>query len=183
MKKKSITRITICGRAGRVMVAISIEVTFCCLLVYCCCCLVYICTNCWSVGIGTGYKLFLHRNATNHLSDHSVSSTQSSLWVWSWYLEALLIFCSSDSQEHKYRLLVTSGLMFFFFVLYSLPIIVVALGITAAALIPSFSETTQLSANTTFNNYLSDQIAQENFNNAQHSLKTMCCGVVAFTAL
>ena len=71
----------------------------------------------------------------------------------------------------------------FFFVLYSLPIIVVALGITAAALIPSFSETTQLSANTTFNNYLSDQIAQENFNNAQHSLKTMCCGVVAFTAL
>ena len=114
MKKKSITRITICGRAGRVMVAISIEVTFCCLLVYCCCCLVYICTNCWSVGIGTGYKLFLHRNATNHLSDHSVSSTQSSLWVWSWYLAALLIFCSSDSQEHKYRLLVTSGLMFFF---------------------------------------------------------------------
>ena len=30
------------------------------------------CTNCWSVGIGAGYiKLFLHRNATNHLRDHS----------------------------------------------------------------------------------------------------------------
>ena len=35
-----------------------------------------ICTNCWSVGIGAGYKLFLHRNATNHLRDHSVSSTR-----------------------------------------------------------------------------------------------------------
>ena len=59
------------------------------------------------------------------------------------------------------------------------PIVVVALGITAAALIPSLSETTQLSANTTFNNYLSDQSVQENFDNVQNNLK--CCGVVAFT--
>ena len=36
------------------------------------------CTDCWSVGIGAGYKLFLHRNATNHLRDHSVSSTRVS---------------------------------------------------------------------------------------------------------
>ena len=63
--------------------------------------------------------------------------------------------------------------------LYSLPFVVVALGITAAALIPSLSETTQLSANTTFNNYLSDQSVQENFDNAQHNLKH--CGVEAFT--
>ena len=63
--------------------------------------------------------------------------------------------------------------------LYSLPFVVVALGITAAALIPSLSETTQLSANTTFSNYLSDQSAQENFDNVQNNLK--CCGVVAFT--
>ena len=44
---------------------------------------------------------------------------------------------------------------------------------------PSLSETTQLSANTTFSNYLSDQSVQENFDNVQHNLK--CCGVVAFT--
>ena len=41
------------------------------------------------------------------------------------------------------------------------------------------SDTTQLSANTTFNNYLIDQSVQENFDNVQHNLK--CCGVVAFT--
>ena len=64
-------------------------------------------------------------------------------------------------------------------VLYALPIVVVALGITAAALIPNLSETSQFSANTTFNNYLSDQSVQENFDNVQHNLK--CCGVVAFT--
>ena len=35
------------------------------------------CTNCWSMGIGAEYALFLHRNATiNHLRDHSVSSTR-----------------------------------------------------------------------------------------------------------
>ena len=62
---------------------------------------------------------------------------------------------------------------------YSLPFIVVTLGITAAALIPSLSETTQLSANTTFSNYLSDQSVQENFDNVQNNLK--CCGVMAFT--
>ena len=66
-----------------------------------------------------------------------------------------------------------------FSVLHALPIVVVALGTTAAALIPSLSETTQLSANTTFNNYLSDQSVQENFDNVQHNLK--CCGIVAFT--
>ena len=64
-------------------------------------------------------------------------------------------------------------------VLYSLPVLVVALGITAAALIPSLSETTQLSANTTFNNYLSDQSVQGIFDNIQHNLK--CCGVLAIT--
>ena len=53
------------------------------------------------------------------------------------------------------------------------------LGITAVALVPSLLETTQLSAKTTFNNYLSDQSVQENFDNVQHNLK--CCGVVAFT--
>ena len=56
---------------------------------------------------------------------------------------------------------------------------VVALGITTAALIPSLSETTQVSVNTTFNNYLSVQRVQENFDNVQHNLK--CCGVEAFT--
>ena len=66
-----------------------------------------------------------------------------------------------------------------FSVLHALPIVVIALGITAAALIPSLSETTQLSANITFNNYLSDQSVQENFDNVQHNLE--CCGVVAFT--
>ena len=66
-----------------------------------------------------------------------------------------------------------------FSVLYSLPFVVVALGISAAALIPSLSENTQLSANATFNNYLSDQSVQENFDNVQHNLK--CCGVEAFT--
>ena len=40
-------------------------------------------------------------------------------------------------------------------------------------------ETTQVGANTTFNNYLSDQSVQENFDIVQHDLK--CCGVVAFT--
>ena len=65
-----------------------------------------------------------------------------------------------------------------FFVLYSLPIVVVALGIAAAALIPSLSETIKLSASTTFNNYLSDQSVQEKFDNVQHDLKV--CGVVAF---
>ena len=64
-------------------------------------------------------------------------------------------------------------------VLYFLPFMVVALGITAGALTPSLSETTQLSANTTFTNYLSDQSVQETFDNVQHNLK--CCGVVAFT--
>ena len=61
----------------------------------------------------------------------------------------------------------------------SLPIVVIALGITAFALIPSLSETTQLSVNTTFNNYLSDQSVQENFDNVQNNLK--CCGVEVFT--
>ena len=28
------------------------------------------CTNCCSVGIGAGYKLFLNCSATNHLRDH-----------------------------------------------------------------------------------------------------------------
>ena len=45
-----------------------------------------------------------------------------------------------------------------FFVLYYLPIVVVALGIAAAALTPSLSETIKLSAST---NYLSDQSVQE----------------------
>ena len=66
-----------------------------------------------------------------------------------------------------------------FSVLCSLPFVVVVLGITAATLIPSLLETTQLSANTTFNNYLSDQSVQENFDNVQNNLK--CCGVEAFT--
>ena len=65
------------------------------------------------------------------------------------------------------------------FVLSSLSIVVVTLGITAASLIPSLSETTQLSANATFSNYLSDQSVQKNFNDVQDNLK--CCGVVAFT--
>ena len=32
--------------------------------------------NCWSVGVGAGYKILLRRDATNHLRDHSVSSTR-----------------------------------------------------------------------------------------------------------
>ena len=75
------------------------------------------------------------------------------------------------------RRLVTCVSMFF--ILYSLPIVVIALGIAAAALIPSLSGTTKFSASTTFNNYLSDQSVQENFDNVQHNFK--CCGVVAFT--
>ena len=66
-----------------------------------------------------------------------------------------------------------------FSVLYSLPVVVVALGITSAAFVPSLSETTQPSANATFNNYLSNQRVQESFDNIQRNLK--CCGVVVFT--
>ena len=40
-----------------------------------------ICTNCCSVGIGAGYKLFLHRNATNHHRDHSSSIRSTRLCV------------------------------------------------------------------------------------------------------
>ena len=65
-----------------------------------------------------------------------------------------------------------------FSVHYFLPIVVVSLGITTAALVPSLS-TTQLSANTTLSNYLSDQSAQANFDYVQRNL--MCCGVEAFT--
>ena len=83
-------------------------------------------------------------------------------------------FSGAHNESRRY-----GRLLLMLCVLYSLPIIVVALGSTAAALIPSLSETTQLSANTTFSNYLSDQSAQENFDNVQNNLK--CCGVMAFT--
>ena len=82
----------------------------------------------------------------------------------------------SGTQSYR-RVIVTPA--FIFSILYCLPVVVVALGITAGALIPSLSETTQLSANTTFNNYLHDQSVQESFDNAQHNLR--CCGVVAYT--
>ena len=90
---------------------------------------------------------------------------------------AHIIFIRFSGAQKESRRIVTCSLMFF--VLHSLPIVVVALGITAAALIPSLSETTQLSANTTFSNYLSDQSVQEIFDNVQNNLK--CCGVMAFT--
>ena len=90
---------------------------------------------------------------------------------------AHILFIRFSGAQKKSRLQVTCSLMTF--VPLSLSIVVVALGITAAALIPSLSETTQLSANTTFSNYLSDQSVQENFDNVQNNLK--CCGVVAFT--
>ena len=41
------------------------------------------------------------------------------------------------------------------------------------------SETIERSANTTFNNYLSNQGAREKFDNVQRNIK--CCGVMAFT--
>ena len=88
-----------------------------------------------------------------------------------------IAFISFSGTQNYHREVVTSA--FIFSILYSLPVVVVALGITAAALIPSLSETTKLSANTTFNNYLSDQSVQKSFDNVQHNLK--CCGVVAFT--
>ena len=92
---------------------------------------------------------------------------------------AHIVFVRFSGTQKYSRRLMTCGLLFF--VLYVLPIVVVAFGITAAALIPSLSETTctRLSANTTFNNYLSDQSVQDNFDSVQHNLK--CCGVVAFT--
>ena len=90
---------------------------------------------------------------------------------------AHIIFIRFSGAQKKSRQVVLYCLIFF--VPSSLSIVVVTLGITAAALIPSLSETTQLSANTTFNNYLSDQSVQENFDNVQNNLK--CCGVEAFT--
>ena len=92
---------------------------------------------------------------------------------------AHILFIGFSGAHREFVLYIFVRITLTFSVLYSLPIVVVALGITAAALIPSLSETTQLSANTTFNNYLSDQSVQENFDNVQHNLK--CCGVVAFT--
>ena len=90
---------------------------------------------------------------------------------------AHILFIRFSGAQKNSRQIATCILMLL--VPLSLSIVVVALGITAAALIPSLSETTQLSANTTFSNYLSDQSAQENFDNVQNNLK--CCGVVAFT--
>ena len=87
---------------------------------------------------------------------------------------AHILFIRFSGAQKNSRQIATCILMLL--VPLSLSIVVVALGITAAALIPSLSETTQLSANTT---YLSDQSVQENFDNAQNNLK--CCGVVAFT--
>ena len=60
-----------------------------------------------------------------------------------------------------------------------LPFVLFTLSFTTFALLFSLSETTQLSANTTFNNYLSNQSAQEKFDNVQRNIK--CCGVMAFT--
>ena len=65
------------------------------------------------------------------------------------------------------------------FVHFFLPSVLFTLSVTTSALIPSLSETTQLGANTTFNNYLSNQSAQEKFDNVQRNNK--CCGVMAFT--
>ena len=90
---------------------------------------------------------------------------------------AHIIFVRFSGAHREFVQLVKICLIYLFHC--SLPIVVVALGSTADALMPSLSETTQLSANTTFSNYLSDQSVQENFDNVQNNLK--CCGVVAFT--
>ena len=96
-------------------------------------------------------------------------------------LLAHILFIRFSGAQDNFRKTLKTCLTFC--VLYFLSIVVVALGITAAALvvIPSLSDTSQLiiSANTTFNKYLSDQSAQETFDSIQHNLK--CCGVLVFT--
>ena len=126
--------------------------------------------------VGTGAGLFLHCNTTNYRHLLSALLIIVGVVMLLGGIAYILFLRFSGAHEDSVQCL---RVFFMQSILYSLSIVVVALGITAAALIPSLSETTQLSANTTFNNYLSDQSVQENFDNVQHNLK--CCGVVAFT--
>ena len=88
---------------------------------------------------------------------------------------AHILFIRYSGAQNESKQLMRCALIFS--VHYFLPIVVITLGITTGALIPNLS--TQLSANTTFNNYLNDQSVQANFDNVQCNIK--CCGVMAFT--
>ena len=98
-----------------------------------------VCNDCWSVGTGAGYKLL----PTIGTRDHTVGALDHcGLLIMLLGGIAYVLFlrfsgAHKDSVQH-FRL------FFMLSALYSLSIVVVALGITAAALIPSLSENTQL---------------------------------------
>ena len=129
----------------------------------------------WALVQGTSYFSIVMLPATSVIIVSALLVIVGVVMVLGGIAHILYIRFSGAQKESRKTVKITLILSFH----YSFLIVSVALGITAAALIPSSSETTQLSANTTFNNYLIDQSVQENFDYVQHNLK--CCGIVAFT--